>query len=89
MNMIVSIRALARAVAVDLRYGFVAPRSMAPSTLAPAQRGALRARWFTDPVSGRLECRWTSDDDVSDSCRTAHGAMAGKLRGTFVERLAA
>ena len=91
MNMIVSIRALARAraVAADLRNGFVAPRSITPSTLAPARRGNLRARWSIDPVSGHLECRWTSDDDVPDSCRTAHGETAGKLRGTFVERLAA
>ncbi|MGY2052703.1 hypothetical protein [Methylobacterium sp. JK268] len=84
MNMIVSIRARAhaRAVVMDLRNGVVAQRSIAPSTLAPARRGALRARWSTDPVSGRLECRWTSDEDVPDSCCAAH-AM------TSIERLAA
>lgn len=86
MNMIVSIpaRAHARAVTLDVRNGFVAPRSIEsplPMT-APIRRSALRAHWSLNPVSGRLECRWTFDDDVPDSCGTAH-AM------TSIERLAA
>lgn len=91
MNMIVSIRARAhpRAFAVDVPNGFVASHSHAPSTPIPPQRSALRARWSTDPVSGRLECRWTSDDDVPDSWRAAHSTLAGKRHMTDVERLAA
>lgn len=91
MNMIVSIRARAhaRAVAVDMRNGVVVPRSIGPSTPIPPQRSALRARWSTDPVSGRLECRWTSEDDVPDSWRAAHNTLAGERPVTDVERLAA
>lgn len=91
MNMFVSIRARAdaRAVAFDVRNGFVASRSIAPSTPVPVRRGALRARWFTDPVTGRLECRWTSDDDVPDGCRATHGMTPCQLLALSVGRLAA
>lgn len=91
MNMTVSIRARAhaRADTVDVRKGFVVPRSITPSTPALARRGALRARWSADPVSGRLECRWMSDDDVPDSCRAVHGTTARELRGISVVGLAA
>lgn len=86
MNMIVSIRARAhaRAITLDARNGFVAPRpigSPRPMT-APIRRSALRAHWSLNSVSGRLECRWTSDDDVPDSCCATRAV-------TSVERLAA
>lgn len=86
MNMIVSIRARAhaRAIAVDVRNGVVAPLSIVspPPMAAPVRRSALRAQWSLNRVSGRLECRWTSDDDVPDSWRAAHARTA-------IERLVA
>ena len=34
---------------------------------AQAPRKSLRARWSIDPASGRLQCRWTAEDEGADS----------------------
>lgn len=71
MTMIVSIRARARARALsaDAQHGIAALLSFTAATLpaTPVRRPVLRAHWSLDPVSGRLECRWASEDEEPGS----------------------
>lgn len=92
MNMIVSTPARARSIPFEVRDNLVASRSINPSsgTAAPIRRSALRAHWSIDPVSGRLSCRWTSDDEVSGSPRLSRNlSEANGLRRATSELLAA
>ncbi|GEN01686.1 hypothetical protein [Methylobacterium radiotolerans] len=46
---------------------FDAHRVRVPRPVERGLRAPLRARWSIDPASGRLACRWVSDDEVPDS----------------------
>lgn len=55
--------------------GAVSVRLSAPSV--PAPKAALRATWSLDPQTGRLACRWSTDDGGSpDICPVAQSRAA-------------
>lgn len=86
MKTIVSIRARARARAfpVDARSGVAALRSIGTSTKPAIERRrvALRAHWFLDSVSRRLECRWSSENEEPRSRVAPRSAIEVQARAS-------
>jgi len=73
MNMIVSVGAFTRIAPFAGRLRARAQSVPVPdSTSHLPRRTLVRARWSLDPVSGRLQCAWVSEDEVPDSRRCRH-----------------
>ena len=53
-------------------------------------QGALRVFWLLDPATGRLECRWAPEEEMTDRRQNLSGRQRlGCARGADAERMAA